>query len=42
MKYLPLLFFPLWILAMGFVAEGMVLGALLSGFVAGFCLVVGE
>ncbi len=40
--YLPLAFFPALILMFGFVAEGMVLGALLSGFVAGFCLVVGE
>ncbi len=42
MTYLPLAFFPALILMFGFVAEGMVLGALLSGFVAGFCLMVGE
>lgn len=39
---MPLLFFPLLILAFGFVAEGMVLGAFLSGFGAGFCLLAGE
>ncbi len=42
MTYLPLAFFPALILCFGFVGQGMVLGALLSGFVAGFCLVVGE
>ncbi len=42
MKYLPLLMFPFLVLMFGFVGQGMILGALLSGFVAGFCLMVGE
>ncbi len=42
MTYAPILFFPFLVLMFGFVGEGMALGALLSGFVAGFCLVVGE
>ncbi len=41
-SYSPIAMFPFLILTAGFIGEGMALGALLSGFVAGFCLMVGE
>lgn len=37
-----LLFFPLFILALGFVGEGMAVGTFFAGMGAGLCLMVGD
>lgn len=41
-RFCSLLFFPLFVLALGFVGEGSSVGALVAGFCAGFALVVGD